>query len=241
VKKLLRIATFNFLAGGSPRRTAHWSMLRTRLLPDVLLTQESRPPPRDAGSYATALWTEACRGWGTGLYAPRLAVKPIEVKGFRGWITGGQLLSGRDTPWPTRIFSVHCPPGKRGYVNTVHEMLDRFHAMADDADLVIGGDFNVAVGLRGPDELVKMSKRERELMTRFTEELDLVPCWQTANPARPLAQTLRWSGNRAAPYHCDGIFIPRTWQRRLESCEVIASPEWEQLSDHNPVLAVLRR
>jgi hypothetical protein len=237
----LRIATFNFLAGGSARRSAHWAMLRTRLVPDVLLTQESKPPPGDAGSHATALWTEALRGWGTGLYAPRLAVKPIEIEGFRGWITGGQLASRRTSARPTRIFSVHCPPGKRGYVRTVHEVLDRFQAMTGDADLIIGGDFNVAVGVRGPDELVKMSKAERALMIRFTEELDLVPCWQTANPARPLAQTLRWSGNRAAPYHCDGIFIPRSWQHRLESCGVIAGPEWEQLSDHNPVLAVLRR
>ena len=241
VKKPLRIATLNFLAGGSARRSAHWSLLRTRLLPDLLLTQESRPPPPEAGRFATALWTEAARGWGTGLYSARLAVTPIEIAGFRGWITGGQLISGRKSDRPTRIFSVHCPSGKRGYIHTVHAMLDRFKALADGADLIIGGDFNVAVGVRGPAELVKMSKAERALLTRFSEELDLVPCWQTANPGRPLAQTLRWSGNRAAPYHCDGIFIPRAWQERLESCEVLAGPEWDQLSDHNPVLAVLRR
>ena len=112
--------------------------------------------------------------------------------------------------------------------------------MSDKADLILGGDFNVAVGLRGPDELVRMSKAERTLMARFTGDLDLVPCWQTANPGRSLAQTLRWSGNPATPYHCDGIFIPRAWEHRLESCEVIAGMEWDQLSDHNPVLAVLR-
>ena len=109
------------------------------------------------------------------------------------------------------------------------------------AFIALAGDFNVAVGMRGPDELVKMSKAERELMNRFCEELNLVPCWQTVHPARPLAQTLRWSGNRTAPYHCDGIFIPRAWRHRIESCDVIAGPEWEQLSDHNPVLAVLRK
>ena len=235
----LRIATFNFLGGGSARRSGHWPLLRTRLVPDVLLTQESKPPQLEASSYATALWAKAARGWGTGLYAPKLALKPLDVEGFRGWVTGGQLASGRGSGRPTRIFSVHCPQGKRGYVHTVHEILDRLKAMGDDADLVIGGDFNVAVGVRGPNELVKMSKAERTLMTRFTEELGLLPCWQTANPGRPLAQTLRWSGNRAAPYHCDGIFIPRSWQRRLESCEVITGPEWEELSDHNPVLAVI--
>jgi exonuclease III len=234
----LRIATLNFLSGGSARRSAHWSLLHARLAPDLLLTQESRPPPRDAGRYATALWTEALRGWGTGLYSPTLSVKRVAIAGFNGWVTGGRLKSRRARP--TLIFSVHCPPGARGYIHTAHQILDRLEPLAKDADLVIGGDFNVAVGVRGPDELVKMSKAERTLMSRIVEQLRLIPCWQTANPGAPLAQTLRWSGNRAAPYHCDGVFIPRAWRRRLESCEVLAGPEWEQLSDHNPVLAVLR-
>jgi endonuclease/exonuclease/phosphatase family metal-dependent hydrolase len=164
----------------------------------------------------------------------------MQVKGFRGWVTGGELATSLGSARPTRIFSVHCPPGKRGYVHTAHVLLDRFQRIGEEADLVIGGDFNVAVGVRGPDETVKMSNAERRLMARFTEDLGLVPCWQTANPGRPLAQTLRWCGNRSAPYHCDGIFIPRSWRRRLQSCEVIAGAECERLSDHNPVVAVLR-
>jgi endonuclease/exonuclease/phosphatase family metal-dependent hydrolase len=236
--KRLRIATFNFRRGGGVRRPEHWPLLRERLQADVLLTQESRPPHEDS-RHRTALWAEAVQGWGTGLYAPKLALKPLEVKGFRGWVTGGQLASGLRAGRPLRIFSVHCPAGKGGYAATVHRILDRVQAMPGDADLVLGGDFNVAVGVRDPGEPVKMSKAERALMTRFTEELELVPCWQTANPGRPLAQTLRWTGGPTAPYHCDGIFIPRAWQHRLESCEVFATPEWVALSDHNPVLAVL--
>jgi len=66
-----------------------------------------------------------------------------------------------------------------------------------------------------------------------------VPCWQERHPGEPLAQTLRWTGNRATPYHCDGLFIPRAWRARLTGAEVIQGPEWERLSDHNPVLAVV--
>jgi len=235
----LRLATFNFLGGGSARRSAHWSMLREQVRPDLLLTQESRPPPADAGSSATALWTEASRGWGTGLYAPKLVVKPVAVEGFAGWVTGGRLASARLSRRPLWVFSIHCPFGKRGYLQTIHEILDRLQAMAGKSDLILGGDFNVAAGLRGPDDLVKMSKPERAVLTRLLDEFKLIPCWQTAHPGRPLAQTLRWAGNRATPYHCDGIFIPRSWKDRLVSCEVISGPGWEALSDHNPVLAVL--
>jgi endonuclease/exonuclease/phosphatase family metal-dependent hydrolase len=163
-----------------------------------------------------------------------LDVVPIKVRGFRGWITGGEIELGAR---PLRIFSVHAPAGEHGYLRTVHRMIDRLRSHARDADLIVGGDFNVAVGFRGPDEQVRMSNAERTLLTRFVEELDLFPCWQASHPDKPLAQTLRWTGNRAAPYHCDGIFAPRSWRERLQSCEVVSGPEWDRLSDHNPVVA----
>ena len=236
----MRIATFNFRGGGGAGRPEHWPALQRRLRADVLLTQESRPPAA-AGRHRTALWDEAARGWGTGLYARTLAVKPLEVKGFRGWVTGGELAGARPGGNPLRIFSVHCPAGKGGYVATVHRILDALQALPGGADLILGGDFNVAVGVRGDGESIQLSRAERALLARVTGELQLIPCWQTANPGQPLAQTLRWSGNRAAPYHCDGLFIPRAWQHRLESCQVFAAPEWTALSDHNPVLAVVRK
>ena len=62
-------------------------------------------------------------------------------------------------------------------------------------------------------------------------------CWQAANPGKPLPQTCRWTGNPSVPYHCDGLFVPRAWESRLRACEVVSSPEWDKLSDHNPVVA----
>ncbi|HEX6940371.1 MAG TPA: endonuclease/exonuclease/phosphatase family protein, partial [Longimicrobiales bacterium] len=152
---------------------------------------------------------------------------------------GGGGAAGRPdaSTRPVRVFSVHCPAGKRGYVRTLHEILDRMLPLAAGADVVLGGDFNVAAGYRGPDEPIRMSRGERELLDRITGELGLIPCWQTANPGQTLAQTLRWTGNRAAPYHCDGIFVPASWRDRLVECTVAEGPEWERLSDHNPVVA----
>jgi endonuclease/exonuclease/phosphatase family metal-dependent hydrolase len=48
---------------------------------------------------------------------------------------------------------------------------------------------------------------------------------------------LRWSGNPSAPYHCDGIFVPRSWLPRLKTCRVVRGTRWTRLSDHNPVVA----
>jgi hypothetical protein len=43
--------------------------------------------------------------------------------------------------------------------------------------------------------------------------------------------------DKVTPYHCDGIFVPAAWYRYLDQREVLASPSWEALSDHNPVVA----
>jgi endonuclease/exonuclease/phosphatase family metal-dependent hydrolase len=116
-------------------------------------------------------------------------------------------------------------------------ILDRVAPLRDSADLVLGGDFNVAVGYRQPREPIRIVRGEREVLDRLANEFDLISCWQAANPDRPLAQTLRWVGNPRAPYHCDGIFVPRSWLPRLKSCRVIRGSRWMELSDHNPVVA----
>jgi len=237
----LRIVTWNFLSGGSVRRAAHWELIRDRLAPDVLFAQECRPDPA-AGDWADRLWARAVgRGWGTGLYVANGAISRIPVPGFTGWVTGGEVDRRK---WPTRrplrVFSIHCPPGQHGYVKTMGRILDRLAPIARAADLVLGGDFNVAAGARRADELVRMSNGERQLLDRLSVEFRLIACWQTMHPAVALAQTLRWTGNRSLPYHCDGIFVPARWRDRLDSCEVVRGLEWERLSDHNPVFAVLR-
>jgi endonuclease/exonuclease/phosphatase family metal-dependent hydrolase len=160
---------------------------------------------------------------------------------FDGWVVGGEvhgsrLVNGR----PLQIFSIHGPAGQHGYIRTMHAILDVIGRLSPRADLVLGGDFNVVVGYRQPREHLKVSRGERKLLERLSQEFGLVSCWQAANPDRPLAQTLRWSADRVAPYHCDGIFVPSGWLDRLVSCRVVRGSRWNGLSDHNPVVAEFR-
>jgi endonuclease/exonuclease/phosphatase family metal-dependent hydrolase len=138
---------------------------------------------------------------------------------------------------PLRVFSIHAPAGRHGYVRTMHQILDGLAAFAAGADLILGGDFNVAAGYRQANERVRISRGEHEILDRLAREFGLSSCWQAANPGKRLAQTLRWTGNRTAPYHCDGIFAPEAWLRDLVSCRVVCGSRWKQLSDHNPVVA----
>ena len=137
---------------------------------------------------------------------------------------------------PLRAFSVHAPV-RGSYHRAVNEILDMIAAHVGRGDLVIGGDFNVGIGERQASEDRTTSAADRAIQRRLRDEFGLANCWQEANPGRPLAQTLRWSNAPAVPYHCDGLFVPRSWLPRLRSCEVVSSPEWDSLSDHNPVVA----
>jgi exonuclease III len=245
VTSSLRIAAYNFLSGGSRRRSGHWSRIRTRLAPDILLAQECRPPrdcPGETFRSAegdTLLWGPAgTRRWGSAVLLRALRGTPLKVPGFAGWVVGAELAG---PPWSRgrrlRVFSIHCPAGERGYVRTLHAILDRVARLRGDADLILGGDFNVVVGNRHPGERIRISRGEQVILDRLAVEFDLISCWQAANPGRRLAQTLRWSANRTVPYHCDGIFVPASWAKRLTSCRVVTGSRWKRLSDHNPVLA----
>jgi endonuclease/exonuclease/phosphatase family metal-dependent hydrolase len=243
----MRIVAYNFLRAGSSKRCGHWSRLIRTLRPDLVLAQECRPPQDSPGERfrygardAFAWQPAGSRGWGSGLLARSASFVPVPVPGYDGWVVGGEI---RDTAWsdrPLKVFSIHGPVGQRGYIATMQHVLDQVASLRDGADLVLGGDFNVAVGYREPRERVKFLRGERELLDRLASEFELVSCWQAANPNRPLAQTLRWMGNPGAPYHCDGIFVPRAWLPRLLSCRVVRGPRWRQLSDHNPVVADFR-
>jgi exonuclease III len=242
----LRVVAYNFLSGGSRMRAGHWSRLQSRLLPDIVLAQECRLPqdsPAERLRSAdgdTLVWAPAApRRWGSAILLRGLRATPLRVPGFAGWVVGAELpgplwATGR----PLRVFSIHCPVGERGYVRTMHTILDRIARLRGGADLILGGDFNVVVGHRQPGERIRMSAGERTVLDRLAAEFDLVSCWQAANPGRRLAQTLRWSGDRIAPYHCDGIFAPSAWCTRLASCRVVTGSRWRRLSDHNPVVAV---
>jgi endonuclease/exonuclease/phosphatase family metal-dependent hydrolase len=240
-----RVVAYNFLAGGSRNRAGHWSRVIRRLRADMVLAQECRRPAESASesfrpTAADALhWERASRaGWGSAVFARSATLRPIEVPGFGGWIVGGALesaswLNGRQL----RVFSVHGPAGEHGYIRTMHAILDRIALLAADSDLILGGDFNVVVGYRQPRERLKVMRGEREILERLSAQLKLMSCWQAAHPGRPLQQTLRWTADRKAPYHCDGIFVPESWRDRLVACRIVRGRRWAALSDHNPVLA----
>lgn len=242
----MKIATYNLLKGGI--RKVHWTKLIDEHGVDLLLVQESfpssvhLPSQRFPEVQTRCVWEQVeSRRWGSGIYAVAGSLIKIAIPNFEGWAVGAKFSApgGLNIGESLMVFCVHAPSRKQSYQRQVNQLLDEIARLAGGQEIVIGGDFNLTVSnWKGPDR--STSQPDLAIQARLAEEFGLINCWQTANPNQPLHQTLRWSNNRTVPYHCDGIFVPKSWASRLVSCNVLSSPEWEQLSDHNPVVAEFR-
>lgn len=240
----MNLVTYNLRSGGTGR--VHWAKVLERFRPDLFLVQETvapeahLPPLLHPGMTERSDWKKVeGRRWGSAVFVGRGVLEPIELPDFRGHVVGVQVTGivwpdGSDGP--LRVFSVHAP-ARGSYRRAVGEILDTIAGHAGVGDLVIGGDFNLSISASDAAESRRIPVGDLAIQRRLEDQFGLVNCWQAANPGRPPAQTLRWSNAPEIPYHCDGLFVPRSWAAALRTCEVVSSPEWDRLSDHNPVVA----
>lgn len=237
----MKIVTYNLRNGGKKGSGNHWEKIIDALSPDLVLAQETFNPrdyfsadefPRIA---QPPLWNRVSK-WGSAILATQHVATSITVPDFEGWVTGGKFtdFSIGGQPRPLSVFSIHTPSGQ--YEDNVNAILDRIWTIAEGTEILIGGDFNITTAIRHTTEECNNTAKELAILERLRMQFGLINAWQAIHPNTNLEQTLRWTGNKVYPYHCDGIFIPHSWLRHLESCEVVADG-WEVMSDHNPIIA----
>ena len=106
------MVAYNFLSGGSPARTGHWSRIRTRLAPDIVLAQECRAPQESpgerfrAGATDTLLWAPAApRRWGSAVLLRGQPATSLTIPEFAGWVVGAELSGTELVAPPVRCGS----------------------------------------------------------------------------------------------------------------------------------------
>ncbi len=240
----MKIAAYNLRAGGRRGDRVHWKRMLDAFAPEILLMQETHHPgcylePDVYAAHAQRIhWLAAPgRKWGSAIYVRSGRLKPLTLPCHDGYVVAAEV-SGNDwsrrTGRPLRIASLHVPAP---YKRPMNEILDFFATLGPTHAWILGGDFNLAVGVRHAGEPIPSDPPW--LLRRLRREFNLMSCWQAVHPNHDLAQTLRWARNPATPYHCDGVFVPSSWYRHLEDCQVISDPSWDVLSDHNPVVVTL--
>jgi endonuclease/exonuclease/phosphatase family metal-dependent hydrolase len=238
----MKIATYNLRFGGKKDRRIHWEQIFQTISPDILLAQETCEPNAYIADDGSDNWQEQVHwvavpgmDWGCAIYAKSGHMTPIVIPAeFQGAVVGVDLddfaaVDGKEQS--LRVFSIHAP---EPYKKSVNAILDFIADHSKDRELIIGGDFNLTMGIRHPKEF---EAGDPWLLGRLRKEFNLMSCWQAANPNRDLPQTLRYVKDRSKPFHCDGIFVPAAWYGDLEQSEVLSAPIWDELSDHNPVFA----
>lgn len=245
----MKIVSYNLQCGGKGR--VHWNEIIAEHSPEVLLVQESYAPEEHLSPFKHdeihehAIWSPVESNgktlkWGSGIFVPNHHLKPIHLPDYLGWVVGAEIAEFSCPDGEKRrlrAFSLHAPTGVGTYQKVVNSILDMLLTCSDGCDVVIGGDFNLTISERHGSEERVTKKADLKIQTRLRDEFGLCNCWQTANADLPLPQTLRWGSDRSVPYHCDGIFVPMSWARHLDTCNVPSSPKWDDLSDHNPVVA----
>jgi exonuclease III len=231
----MTLLTWNLCHG---RAAGVWAVLQKNLAADLVFLQESDKPDW-AGD---GVWEPIPhRTRGSAVLVTAGKIRRVRVPGYKGWVTGGEWIGGSHKP--LFVFSIHAPSGnkthpRQSYAREVLKILETLSRIAGGADLVLGGDFNVVCGHRLPGEPVTVTKAELAVLADLTAR-GLVSCWPAAHPGRPLAQTLRWTGDttplKTVPYHCDGIFVPAAWADGVV-CEILTSRVFER-SDHYPLVA----
>lgn len=223
----------------------HWKRMINDHGVDLLCIQESYPQIEHLPASSSpdtcnrSVWKRVdSTKWGSGIFSKSGTLTELDIPNYNGWVVGAKLSNaywqGNDET--TLVFSLCAPDGPGRYTGQVNRILDEIAKLADGKEVVIGGDFNMPVSHWGDSE-IKSTKHDLAVRARLANEFGLINCWQSANPGLEPQQTLRWTGNRTVPFHIDGIFVPKAWLDRLQGCTIFSGQEWDELSDHNPVIA----
>lgn len=223
----MRLTTWN-LRNGAAREVG------PQLTADLVFLQEADTAPQGDG----VVWQRVPgERWGSAVISTVGSIRPIVLPGYEGWVVGGEVGT-------LAVFSLHAPsPTKtvprRTYAEEVVAILSLIReAVRPGTSLVIAGDFNISLGERHQSEALKTTSGDRQALKAIAS-MGLVSCWTASHPTEPLAQTLRWAGDKApgktTPYHCDGILVPQSWAAGC--CCDILTDECFRISDHWPVMA----
>ena len=196
--------------GGSAE---HWSSILSETEPDVLFVQETKDPTAlasdlvDTSPEDDIVWEPASNGrWGSALLFKSARIKLIRILNFEGWVVGGEVQTASHM---LHAYSVHLPPIKNSYVKSANLLLDTLKPIVDGATLMLGGDFNLTVGVRRPGEERDNRRGELELLERMEEEFGVKSAWTSQTRISHCRRHCAGCANRKHPITVTGYSFPR--------------------------------
>ncbi len=233
----MRIVSWN-CREGFDRKSAAFLALK----PDIGIVPEScRAPaiiqPGLFGDGVPHAWTGHYLNKGLGMFAPG-AERLVASEGNPAWKGDhglAQTVVRADITFGALgIWTIPSKGQGDSYLSAAKGIVERHAEFLSSGRCLIGGDFNVS----GKTALKELTVFIRDLEDRFGVVSAYHRYFDIAVGQEPHG-TLWWRGNEAAPFHCDFVFVPKTWQ--LNKVEVGAFEQWGSAgaaarSDHAPLV-----
>lgn len=233
----MRIVSWN-CQSGFDRKSAAFLALK----PDLGIVPESCSTP--AISQQGLFWDEIPHAWtgrvqhkGLGIFAPgaeRLIASEgnITCEGEHGL---AQMVVRPDMTFGALgVWTIPLTGRGDGYVAAAKGIVERHNEFLSSGRSLIGGDFNVS----GKTALKELTVFIRDLENRFGVVSAYHHYFDIPVGQEPHG-TLWWLGRETAPFHCDFVFVPKSWQ--LNKVEVGTFEQWGSAgaaarSDHAPLI-----
>ena len=238
---------------GTSRERA-WRFLDEAVRADVVLLQETSPPPgRKCVGYREG-GIDRRRAWGSCVYAPRMIAAGIDTYAghggtfdLHGTYPGSVAVARIESEdfGPVTLVSVYGRLDKGWALPTIHHVLSDLTPLLHAErrrNLILGGDLNVSTQLSSPWRRYQHNAFERiELfglvnVTAAAADGPLANCPCADEPCRHV-QTQDHPRSRV-PWQNDYLFATKTLADGLRGCEVVQPrDEHGALSDHRVVVA----
>ncbi len=236
----ISIATWNmdYWKRNKNQREAAWNYLTQTLALDIALVQEFALLA-EHDDHLNILYREigGTRRWGSAIITRGLLVQEVQ---FNNNHPGAVVAADVTLPdgWLLTVISLYGLIDENGYATTtLHRMLSDLtpllHGRMGRRDFVIGGDYNVSTQW---DEHYGHKDPSHGIFFERLEDFGLINC--TAKFHSEHVQTNRHPRS-SIPWQNDYIHVSEEVAKRLVSCDVVNDPVIWELSDHNPVVAII--
>jgi hypothetical protein len=201
--------------------------------PDIAVLPEADPTPawlpdQEAVAYE---WQETLERRGLGVAAfGETRIAPVDER-RSPWVLPVEVADGPDTWLLLATWTVQRT-GAPNYAKQVAQIIDAYAEALASGKAVLAGDLNTSVHtadnrqhLRNVDRLADLG-----MVSAFHAHAG-------TEPDRSDPGTLYWQWKEAQPFHCDFVFVPRTWEPCISSVTIGSHAGWVAagLSDHVPV------
>jgi len=246
----MKLLTYNLRNGGGKKYNP-WKRMTEEFSPDIVFAQESRHPqtyrePEEFNNFKGCVHSNVAthESWGSAILSRTHELTRVSLSQpeYEGWVVGAiahdVIIGGKQQS--ILLISLQAPTISGSYEGHVENIVSAIAAKWPNTPMVLAGDFNLTTAISRPDSLLgKNTDGEIRILDKLRKEFGLVNAWQHLHPDEDLPQTLRWSGDKSKPYHCDAIFLTQNHLPHLIRATVKSDGDWGIMSDHNPIFVIL--